>query len=79
MRGAGGRAQYVSCIASASVVCDGGPSAVEDAAPPLLHHRRAVVARRSARDVRCESREWDVRVPPLRPPASAGARGKWPR
>lgn len=72
MRGAGGRAQYVSCSASARVVRDGGPSAVEDAP----RHRR-VTARRSARDVRrvgpCQ---WDVRAPTLRSPASAGARGK---
>lgn len=72
MRGAGGRAQYVSCSASARVVRDGGSSAVED--PP--RHRR-VVARRSARGVRCVgSCQWDVRAPALRSPASTGARGK---
>ena len=72
MRGAGGRAQYVSCFAIERVVRDGGPSAVEDA----LRHRR-VAARRSPRDVRCiGSCQWDVRAPTLRSPASTGTRGK---
>jgi len=72
MRGAGGRAQYVSCFATARVIRDGGSSAVEDAP----RHRR-VAARRSARGVRrVGARQWDVRAPALRSPASAGARGK---
>lgn len=72
MRAAGGRAQYVSCSASARVVRDGGPSAVENAP----RHRR-VAARRSARGVRCVGPcQWDVRASALRSPASAGARGK---
>lgn len=72
MRGAGGRAQYVSCFAIERVVRDGGPSAVEDAP----RHRR-VAACRSPRDVRCVgSCQWNVRAPTLRSSASTGTRGK---
>ena len=72
MRGAGGRAQYVSCFAIERVVRDGGPSAVEDAP----RHRR-VAACRSLRDVRCVgSCQWDVRAPTLQPSASTSTRGK---
>lgn len=79
MRAAGGRAQYVSCVASGSVVRDGGgPSPVEDASSRRRAAASAAAARSSlVRVVRREPRQWDVRAPALRPPASAGARGEW--
>lgn len=71
MRGVGRRAQYVSCFSSGSVVCDGGPSAVEDA----MRHRR--VALRCHRCGVCYgSCAWNVRASSLQSPASPGARGK---
>ena len=71
MRGVGRRAQYVSCFSSASVVRDGGPSAVEDA----MRHRR--VAPRCHRCGVCYgSCVWNVRASSLQSPASPGARGK---
>lgn len=71
MRGVGRRVQYVSCFASASVVCDGGSSAVEDA----MRHRR-IAFRRHHRGVWYGSCVWNVRASSLQSPASPGARGK---
>lgn len=70
MRGVGKSAQYVSCFASASVVRDGGSSAVEDA----MRHRR-IATRCHRRGVWCGFCVWNVRASSLQSSASSGARG----
>lgn len=70
MRGVGKSAQYVSCFASASVVRDGGSSAVEDA----MRHRR-IATRCHHRGVWCGFCVWNVRASSLQSSASSGTRG----